>query len=136
MGAERVAMTVESRAARKEPSQAPDMTRRSCWVEGSGGRGSEGLEGSSSSSCELRTGSGVEVGCSSSGGWVGLPCLLVRRGDCSVGSWEGGEVETGMMMKKYIGRMALLSRAPIDEITVGFLELTCVCLLSGIYAYT
>ena len=46
MGAERVATTVESRAARKVPSQMLDITRRSLPVVGSEGRGMDESEGS------------------------------------------------------------------------------------------
>ena len=46
MGAERVATTVESRAARKVPSQMLDITRRSLAVVGSEGRGTDESEGS------------------------------------------------------------------------------------------
>lgn len=46
MGAERVATTVESRAARKVPSQMLDITRRSLPVVGSEGRGMVESEGS------------------------------------------------------------------------------------------
>ena len=41
IGAERVATTVESRAARKVPSQMLDITRRSLAVVGSGGSGTD-----------------------------------------------------------------------------------------------
>ena len=46
MGAERVATTVESRAARNVPSQMLDITRRSLAVVGSEGRGTDESEGS------------------------------------------------------------------------------------------
>ena len=44
IGAERVATTVESRAARKVPSQMLDITRRILAVLGSEARGTEGSE--------------------------------------------------------------------------------------------
>lgn len=46
IGAERVATTVESRAARKVPSQMLDITRRILAVLGSEARGTEESEGS------------------------------------------------------------------------------------------
>ena len=46
MGAERVATTVESSAARKVPSQMLDITKRSRPVVGSEGRGMDESEGS------------------------------------------------------------------------------------------
>lgn len=99
MGAERVAITVESRAARKEPSQAPDMTSMSGRVPGSSARGS-----SLSGSWEMGNGPESETCCccccSSSGG-VALPFLLARRGLCSVGA-RGGVESDGDMPIVYV----------------------------------
>ena len=75
IGAERVAMMVESTAARKEPSQGPDMVRRR-----------EAVVGSSSTSSSFSGWSWEE-------GWGGVPASfasvvgwpLERRGLVSVG---------------------------------------------------
>lgn len=78
IGAESVAIMVESRAARKEPSQVPDITIRRARVEGSSGKETSSLLGSLWDSVEF-----VSTSCG------GRP--FSRRGLVS----EGESVEEG-----------------------------------------
>ena len=84
-----MATTVESRAARKEPSQMLDMTRRSWRVVGSGARGVSVSASESESESEVLGGEPLGVRWRSR---VPLSVGLERRGEFSVGMVVGDMV--------------------------------------------
>ena len=88
-----MATTVESRAARKEPSQMLDMTRKSWRVVGSGAMGVAASESESESESEVLGGEPLGVRLRSR---VPLSVGLERRGEFSVGMVVGDMVGRGV----------------------------------------
>ena len=88
-----MATTVESRAARKEPSQMLDMTRRSWRVVGSGARGVSVSVSASESESESEVLGGEPLG-----------VRLRSRVPLSVGLERRGEFSVGMVVGDMVGR--------------------------------